>query len=574
MKGKYIRIFAYFKPYTHLVVLSMLLALVINVAELASPYIIKVVIDEYMSGNKPVSDIYFMGILYIAAILAGAAAGYSQVYLLNNIGQKIVYNIRMELFSHIQKLPFTFFDRNSSGRILTRVTNDVEALNEMYSGVLVALFKDVFLLVGIIAVMIQMNLKLALVSFSVIPLIAVITYFYNQKARWNYRRVRALIAQINGFLAENLSGMKLVQIFNREKEKYKEFETLNSEYNKASVFEVVLMAVFKPSTELINNLAISILVWYCTPGIFNSVIEIGVLYAFITYVKKFFGPIQDLADKYNVVLSGSVSAERIFELMDNKEGKEDLEKGSKMTGIKGEIEFRNVWFSYNGTDWVLKDVSFRINPGETAAFVGATGSGKSTIINLISRFYEIQKGEILIDGVNVKEISLRELRRCIAVVMQDVFLFSGDIKSNIRLNNSEISTEEVIKASEYVNASSFIETFEDGYNNEVKERGCTLSAGQRQLLSFARAIAFSPSILVLDEATASIDTETEKIIQESLGKVSKGRTTLVIAHRLSTIKGADKIIVIHKGRIREIGRHGELLKKEGIYKNLYDMQYA
>jgi ATP-binding cassette subfamily B protein len=599
-KNKYIRLLGYFKPFIHLVVISILLALLINVSELASPYIMKIAIDDYIMGKNMKTGIEVLGIAYVAAVIGGAVFNYIQVYILNYTGQGIMNNIRIELFSHIQNLPLSFFDRNSSGRIMTRVTNDVEALNELFSGVLVALFKDIFMLIGIVAIMMELNMQLALISFSVIPIIIIVTVLYNGKARWNYKRVRQLIARINGFLAENFSGMKLVQIFNREKEKFEEFKKLNDEYNKASIFEVVLMSIFRPAAELINSLAISLLIWYCIPGVFNSAIEIGVLFAFITYVKKFFGPINDLTDTYNVVLSGIVSADRIFELIDNCEGLEDLDEGMPLSDVKGEIEFRNVWFSYssreeagtkNGAsrqggdlqnesgsgdnaEWVLKDVSFRIKPGETAAFVGATGSGKSTIINLIGRFYEIQKGEILLDGINIKDVRLRDLRRHIAVVMQDVFLFSGDIQSNIRLNSKEIEPDEVEKAAQYVNADSFIKDFPDGYHEEVKERGCTLSSGQRQMISFARAIAFNPSILVLDEATSTIDTETEKIIQESLHKVSKDRTTLIIAHRLSTIKDADKIIVIHKGRIREMGRHEELLAKDGIYKNLYDMQYA
>lgn len=573
-KNKFLRVLKYFRPFIGLIFFAMVLALIVNAADLAGPYIIKVAIDDYIVGHKAGEGIKTIGLLYFGTVLAGAISNYFQNYLLNSIVQQIMHNIRMELFSHIQHLPLTFFDRNSSGRILTRVTNDVEALNEMYSGVLVALFKDVFLLIGIIITMVKLNLRLTLLSFAVVPIIVAVTFFYRKKATWNFKRVRSLIAQINGFLAENISGMRLVQAFNREKEKYQEFKRLNDEYNRASIFEVALMALFRPSAELINNLGVSILIWYCTPGIFQSTIEIGVLYAFITYIKKFFGPINDLADKYNVILSGGVSAERIFELMDNNEGFEDLELGAVLPQLKGEIEFKNVWFSYNGQDWVLKDVSFKVNSGETVAFVGATGSGKSTIINLISRFYQIQKGEILLDGVNINDYKLGDLRRQVAVVMQEVFLFSGTIKSNIRLDNQGITEEEVIRAAEYVGADSFITELTDGYDEEVKERGCTLSTGERQLLSFARAIAFKPSILVLDEATANIDTETELLIQETLEKIAKDRTTLVIAHRLSTIKNADRIIVIHKGRIREIGKHEELLAKDGIYKDLYEMQYA
>jgi ATP-binding cassette subfamily B multidrug efflux pump len=571
-KNKFIRMLDYFKPYYLLLLTSMLLALLIIASELISPYITKVIIDDYIIADNLNLSLEFLGTLYLVTVLLGGIFNYCQVYLLNLMGQNIIHNIRMQLFEHIQKMPLRFFDTNSSGRIMTRATNDVEALNELYSGVIVALFKDIFMLIGIVAVMVRMSLSLALVSFSIIPVIVVVTFFYNKRARKNFKRVRALIANINGFFAENISGMKLVQIFNREKEKYKEFEILNKEYNDASIMEVILVALFKPAAELINSLAIAMLIWYCTGKVFNSAIEIGLLYAFITYIKKFFGPINDLADKYNTIQAGTVSAERIFELMDNNEGIENMDNGIELRCVKGEIEFKNVWFSYNNEDWILRDVSFKVNPGETVAFVGATGSGKSTIINLIGRFYEIQRGEITIDGINIKEIKLKDLRRHIAVVMQDVFLFAGDIKSNIRLNNPSIDDNGIIEAAKYANAHDFIEALPGKYEEEVKERGCTLSAGQRQLLSFARAIAYEPAILVLDEATANIDTESEKMIQESLNKISKDRTTLVIAHRLSTIKEADRIVVIHKGIIREIGRHNELLSQNGIYRKLYEIQ--
>lgn len=573
-KNRIIRMLTYFRPFVGLVAMAGLMAVVVNAAELASPYIMKVAIDDYIMGDRTDVSIGVIGMLYFACVLVGSVSNYTHTILLNTIVQKIIHSIRMQLFSHIQRMPLSFFDQNSSGRILTRVTNDVEALNEMYTGVLVALFRDVFLLIGITITMFSLNAKLALVSFSVVPVIMLITALYKPRAVANYRRVRALIAQINGFLAENLSGMRLVQIFNRQREKYREFRELNGRYNEASLLEVKLMSFFRPSAELINNLGISILIWYCAPGVFQSALEVGVLYAFITYIKKFFGPINDLADKVNVILSGMVSADRIFDILDNNEGIEDLDEGSSIPDVQGRIEFRNVWFAYKDEDWVLKDVSFTIDPGQTVAFVGATGSGKTTIINLIGRFYEIQKGQILLDGVDIREYRLRDLRTRIAVVMQDVFLFSGDIVSNIRLDNESITDEEAVRAAQYVNAHHFIEELPSKYHEVVHERGSTLSTGEKQLLSFARAIAFDPSILVLDEATASIDAETEKIIQESLAKISKNRTTLIIAHRLSTIRNADKIIVIHRGRIREIGRHDDLVAANGVYAGLYKMQYA
>lgn len=573
-KNRIIRMLTYFRPFVGLVAMAGLMAVVVNAAELASPYIMKVAIDDYIMGDRTDVSIGVIGMLYFACVLVGSVSNYTHTILLNTIVQKIIHSIRMQLFSHIQRMPLSFFDQNSSGRILTRVTNDVEALNEMYTGVLVALFRDVFLLIGITITMFSLNAKLALVSFSVVPVIMLITALYKPRAVANYRRVRALIAQINGFLAENLSGMRLVQIFNRQREKYREFRELNGRYNEASLLEVKLMSFFRPSAELINNLGISILIWYCAPGVFQSALEVGVLYAFITYIRKFFGPINDLADKVNVILSGMVSADRIFDILDTNEGIEDLDEGSSIPDVQGRIEFRNVWFAYKDEDWVLKDVSFTIDPGQTVAFVGATGSGKTTIINLIGRFYEIQKGQILLDGVDIREYRLRDLRTRIAVVMQDVFLFSGDIVSNIRLDNESITDEEAVRAAQYVNAHHFIEELPSKYHEVVHERGSTLSTGEKQLLSFARAIAFDPSILVLDEATASIDAETEKIIQESLAKISKNRTTLIIAHRLSTIRNADKIIVIHRGRIREIGRHDDLVAANGVYAGLYKMQYA
>ncbi|KAI4453624.1 atp-binding cassette sub-family b [Holotrichia oblita] len=480
----------------------------------------------------------------------------------------------MEVFSKIQTESMSFFDHNSSGRVLTRATNDIEAISELFTGVIISLFKDVFMIIGIVIVMLSLDVKMALVSFVVIPIIIGVTYWYNKYAKPNFRVVRTLVGSINAFFAENISGMRLVQIFNRERQKFAEFETLNDEYNKASILGVKLNAVFRPVSEFINSLAISLLIWYAAGGTMENLIGIGVLNAFVSYSKKFFAPINDLADNYTTIQSSSVSAERIFEILDENETNENIEKGRLLTETKGCIEFKNVWFCYVEGEWVLRDVSFKINTGETVAFVGATGAGKSTIINLMGRFYEIQKGQILLDGVDIKEYSLKSLRKHIAVVMQDVFLFSGDIKYNIRLNNTDIDGEEIVEAARYVNADPFISELPGGYDEIVTERGSTLSAGQRQLLSFARAVAFKPSILVLDEATANIDTENEMIIQESLEKISKDRTTLIIAHRLSTIKKADQIIVIHKGKVREIGTHDALLAKEGFYKRLYDMQFA
>ncbi|MCL2775728.1 MAG: ABC transporter ATP-binding protein/permease [Oscillospiraceae bacterium] len=570
----WLRMLMYFKSALPLLILSMSLAVIIILADLISPYITKIVIDSYITNRDPSVNIYFLGIMYFLCSVVGAALQYVQVNVLNYMGQKIIHGIRMQVFSHIQTMSLKFFDKNSSGSLLTRVTNDIEAISELYSGVIIDLFKDVFMIIGIIGAMLLLNWKIALVNFCVIPVIVVITLLFNIKAKKNFRWVRSLIARINAFFAENISGMKLVQIFNRQKEKYAEYKVINDEYNKAAVMQVYLNAVFRPSSEFINNLVISVLIWFCTGGILNGVLEFGVLYAFINYSKKYFTPINDLADKYTTIQSGRVSVERIFELLDNSENAEDITVGEHIPKIKGEIEFKHVWFAYIGEEYVLKDVSFKINAGDTVAFVGATGSGKSTIINLMGRFYDVQKGEILLDGVNIQEYRLDELRRSIAVVMQDVFLFAGDIKSNIRLNNLDITDSQVEEAAKYVNADPFIQELSRKYAEPVMERGATLSAGQRQLLSFARAVAFNPPILVLDEATASIDTENEEIIQESLKKISKDRTTVIIAHRLSTIKNADNIIVIHQGEINEMGTHDELLRNDGIYRKLYEIQFS
>ena len=568
----WLRMLGYFKSALPLLILSLSLALIIVMADLINPYITKIIIDDYITKKDASVNIWLLGGVFLICSVLGCVLQYVQINLLNYMGQKIIHGIRMQVFTHIQHMSLKFFDKNSTGSVLTRATNDVEAISELYSGVVVDLVKDIFMIAGIVIAMVMLSPTIALVNFAIIPLIVVVTIFYNRKAKSNFRWVRSLISRINAFFAENISGMKLVQIFSKQHEKYQEYKTLNDEYNKATVLNVYLNSIFRPSSEFINSLAISILIWFCAGDILNGTLEFGVLYAFITYSKKFFNPINDLADKYTTIQSGAVSAERIFELLDTTEYQEELDAGNPVPEIKGEIEFRNVWFAYIDEEYVLKDISFKINAGETVAFVGATGSGKSTIINLIARFYDVQKGEILLDGVPIKSYKLDELRQSIAVIMQDVFLFAGNIKSNIRLNNEKITDEEIVQAAEYVNADQFIRRLHNGYDEAVMERGSTLSAGQRQLLSFARAVAFNPPLLVLDEATANIDTENEEIIQESLKKISENRTTIVIAHRLSTIKNADNIIVIHQGVIAEAGKHDDLLHQDGIYRKLYEIQ--
>jgi ABC-type multidrug transport system fused ATPase/permease subunit len=429
------------------------------------------------------------------------------------------------------------------------------------------------MLCGIISIMLKLNTKMALISFTIIPLIILSAAIFRLKARSAYRQTRVKLAKINSTLSESISGMRIIQIFNREKHNYKEFEDINKEHKEASMRELFVFAVFRPSMDLIYSLALSLLIWFGGARMLSGALPFGVLFAFINYIEQFFQPINDLTEKFNILQSAMASSERIFLLLDENETVENPPVPIDLGSVKGDIEFKNVWFAYEGENWVLRDVSFRINAGETAAFVGATGAGKTSVISLIDRLYDIQRGEILVDGKNIKELDKYELRSQIGTVLQDVFLFSGDIKSNIRLNESSIDDETIMRASHFVNADKFIEKLPKGYNEEVAERGATFSSGQRQLLAFARALAFDPAILVLDEATSNIDTETEILIQDAIKKVIKDRTTIVIAHRLSTIQHANNIIVLHKGKVREMGTHQELLDKKGMYYDLYLLQY-
>lgn len=510
---------------------------------------------------------------FLGAVLIGFLLNYGQVYLLQWTGQKIIFNIRQELFSHLEKLSLAFFDRNPVGRLVTRVTNDVQTLNDMYTGVLVNLFKDIFMLVGILIVMMQLNFRLAMYSFTVLPIVIISTIIFRVKARNAWRLVRVRLAQLNATLAENISGMRIVQIFNQEKKKFNEFNEINQSYYEATKMELLAFAIFRPVMEIVSSLGLTIILWFGGKEVIQGTLEFGVLFAFISYIQQFFRPILDLTEKYNILQAAMASSERIFMLLDEEEGIQNPKLPEKIKDVQGRIEFKNVWFAYNDEEWVLRDVNFTVNPGETIAFVGATGAGKSSIINLLSRFYDIQKGQILIDGKDIKTLDKYELRSKIGVVLQDVFLFTGDIKNNIRLNNTGIAEEQIEEVARFVNADQFISQLPQKYDEAVTERGSTLSAGQRQLLAFARTLAFDPDILVLDEATASIDTETELLIQDAMNKLIRDRTTLIVAHRLSTIQHADQIIVLHKGKIREMGNHQELLAKEGIYYKLYQLQY-
>lgn len=514
-----------------------------------------------------------VAIVFFIVILFTFILNYAQTYLLNYTSQKIIFSIREDVYNHILKLSTSYFDNNPIGRLVTRVTNDTEALNEMYTNVLVTLFKDVFMIVGIFLVMLSMNFRLALLSFILVPIILVMSLIFRKYMRQLYRLGRVQIARINSKLNEYITGIKIIQIFNKEKKAAKKFDESNSEYLGTMLRQVKIFAIFRPSVETTRSLGIAALVYFGGGNVVQGAIEIGVLFAFIDYLQKFFRPILDLTEKYNILQSAMASGEKIFDILDEDIVVKDPLKPQEIKEIKGKIEFKNVWFAYVEEDWVLKDVSFVINPGETIAIVGATGAGKTSIINLITRFYDIQKGEILVDGVNIKNFKMDDLRKQIGVVLQDVFVFSGTIEDNIRLNNFNIDSETIEEISKYVNAHNFIQNLPRGYKEPVMERGSTLSSGQRQLLAFARTLVYDPSILILDEATSNIDTETEILIQDALSKLIKNRTTIAIAHRLSTIQHSDKIIVLKSGVIREMGTHQELLNLNGLYYDLYSLQY-
>lgn len=512
-------------------------------------------------------------LLYLGALLLGFVLNALQTYTLQKMGQDIVFCMREQVFTHIHSLSLGFFNTQPVGKLVTRVTNDTEAVNEMFSSVLVRLFKNVVKIAGYAVVMLSINRKLAGYSFLLLPVIGVLTFVFRYLSRQAYRITRNRITEINTFLSENISGMKLIQIFTREKEKYGEFEDKSRGLFKAGYREMMIFAVFRPLIYLLSVAALVIIIGRGAGLVLGGAISIGTLYIFTNYISSFFDPIQELAEQFGTLQSSLASAEKMFQILDVKPEIVNPKNPADIT-IKGKIEFKNVWFAYEKDDYILKDVSFTIEPGEKVAFVGATGAGKSSILNLIGRYFDIQKGEILIDGVNIKDIDTDVLRGAIGQVQQDVFLFTGDVKGNIALRNEEITMEEIKAAAEYVNADRFIMKMPGGYDEPVTERGSTLSAGQRQLISFARTLAYKPTILVLDEATANIDTETESLITEAMEKLMKGRTTIMVAHRLSTIQHADKIMVMNQGKIVESGNHQELLALGGVYRNLYDLQLA
>lgn len=512
-------------------------------------------------------------LLYLLMLLLGFVLNAADTWMLQKMGQKIIYQMREDVFCHIHGLSLNFFNQTPVGKLVTRVSNDTEAVNELFSTILVKLFKNIVLIIGYAVVMISIDARMAGYSFLLLPLVAVLTFFFRFLSRKAYQITRNKITELNTFLSEHISGMRLIQIFAREEEKYKQFEKKSGELFAANWREVMTFAIFRPTIDLLSIVATIIILGVGSASVLGGTLSIGTLFIFITYISSFFKPIQELAEQFGTLQSSLASAEKVFSILDEKPEIVNPQSPTDIA-IKGRIEFRHVWFAYEKDDYILKDVSFVINPGEKIAFVGATGAGKSSILNLIGRYFDIQKGEILIDGVDIREIDTDVLRCAIGQVQQDVFIFTGDIKSNISLRNEMISLEDVKRAARIVGADSFIEKLPGGYDEPVTERGSTLSAGQRQLLSFARTLAYNPAILVLDEATANIDTETEVMITEALEKLMEERTTIMVAHRLSTIQHADKIIVMHEGQIAESGSHQELLAQDGIYRKLYELQLA
>lgn len=567
------RLIAYMKPYAHWVIFALLLVLGLTAFDLYRPMLVGDAIDAF-GANGDYDVIIATAIKYAVVLALSFAFNIAQTWILQKTGQNIILQMRKDLYRHIQSLGSRYFDITPVGKLVTRVTNDVEALNEMYSGILVQLFRNIVKIVGLAGVMLVLDVRLAAISFVLMPLVIGLTVLCQKIARNIYRLYRTRLTDINTFLSEHLSGMKIIQIFGRQERKFEEFHDKNTKLYKAFYREMLMYAVFRPLIYILSILSLMIVLWFGSKNVFDEIISVGTLYIFSNYIRSFFDPIQELAEQFSTLQSSIASAEKIFTVMDEDEFIPEVENPKQPDKITGKIEFDHVWFAYDGENYVLKDVSFVINPGEKVAFVGATGAGKSSILNLIGRYYDIQKGHIYIDGIDIRQLSKKQLRSAIGQMQQDVFIFEGDVAYNIRLNDDAITDAQVKAAAEYVNASYFIEKLPQGYHEPVTERGATFSAGERQLLSFARTLAHNPSILVMDEATANIDTETEILIQEALEKLMDGRTTIMVAHRLSTIQHADCIMVMHKGRICERGTHRELLEQDGIYRKLYELQIS
>ncbi|MDQ3012168.1 MAG: ABC transporter ATP-binding protein/permease [Acidobacteriota bacterium] len=578
------RLLRYLVPYRRLVVIALSLTVVLNLVRQVGPLLTKWAIDDYVSPavsgamklDSAFNGIALLALAYLGSLAVTLGVGYFQDVLLNTIGQRIMFDLREQIFGKLQTIEVAFYDSNPVGRLITRLTTDVDSLNELFTSGLVEVLGDIVLIAGALGMMFYFNWKLAIVSLLVVPLLWGATMWFRKGAREGFRQVRTKIARLNAFTQEHISGAQVVQLFNREEKALQQFSDINAAHRQANIDTIFYYAVFYPLVNLISSIGIAAIVWYGGGQVIQNAITIGMLVAFLQYTQRLWQPIQDISDKYNVFQAAVVASERIFKLLDTPDKIESPERARlPATGARalGHIEFRNVWFAYKDEDWVLKDVSFTVEPGQSVAFVGATGSGKTTITNLLMRFYDIQQGEILLDGIDIRHWDLHRLRENFAVVLQDVFLFSGDIAGNIRMGNEAITEERVEWAAGEVRAAGFIEALPNGFTTKVRERGAGFSVGQKQLISFARALAFDPRILVLDEATSSIDTETEQLIQQAIERVMAARTSIIIAHRLSTIQRVNKIIVLHKGEIREMGSHQELLVHRGLYYKLYQLQY-
>ncbi len=621
------RLLTYLHSYRWLVAVALVAILLKAGADVLGPYLTKVAIDKYLASHKeahslldrflsprPLTGIAQIAAMYVGLLLFSFLLEFAQTYIMQWTGQKVMFDLRSQIFRHLQRLHISFYDKNPVGRLVTRVTSDVDALNEMFTAGVVSIFEDIFVLLGILVIMLNMSWRLALITFAVLPVIFYATSIFRRKVRESYRRIRVAIARINAYLQEHVTGIVVLQLFNREERAYERFEKINRTHMDAFKDAIMAHAVYYPVVEVLSSIAIACVIWFGGNQVLRNFVTLGVLVAFMQYAQRFFRPIQDLSEKYNILQAAMASSERIFKLLDTPV-EITTPAIPKLPQGPGRIEFDHVWFSYrtiaqaaeeaaskgekvkvaavpaNGNsgveapaspafgldglqyDWVLRDVSFTINPGDTVAIVGHTGAGKTTIISLLLRFYDVQKGAIRIDGVDIREMDVSDLRRRYGVVLQDPFLFSGTIANNIRLGTRWIEDESVEDAAEQVNVADFIRSLPGGFEEEVRERGSTLSTGQKQLISFARALAHNPRILILDEATSSVDTETEFRVREALTRMVEGRTSIIIAHRLSTIQRANKIIVMHKGQVREIGSHQQLLAQRGIYWKLYQLQY-
>ncbi len=576
------RLLTYIRPYMRLTIVALVFLVLVSLVDLVGPALIGYGIDHYIAPKIQALDetqrsigLLKVASVYLLVLIIGLILRYLHVLLLSIIGQRIMFDMRSQMFDHLQHLSLSYFDHNPVGRLMTRLTNDVDSLNEMFTSGAISILGDVLTILGITILLLVINWQLALVTFVVMPPLFWIASYFRVAMRDNFRAIRVRLARINAYIAENIAGMYIVQLFNREQRNFERFDELNRDYLHQTVRSIFYFISFSSITNFLSAVAVALIIWYGGGRVLVGALTIGALIAYLQYVDRFFLPVRDLAEKYNILQSAMASSERIFKVLDEPATIQDPREPKEFGRVQGEVELRNVWFAYNPGDWVLKGISFKIHPGERVAFVGATGAGKTSLISLISRFYDVQKGAVLVDGIDVREVRQKDLRQHVGAVLQDPFIFSGTIASNIRLHEEHISDEQVRQAAEYVNAAHFIEHLPHKYNEEVRERGAGLSVGQKQLLAFARAIAFNPEILlILDEATSSVDTETEVLIQDALNKLMLNRTSIIIAHRLSTIRNVDRIIVMHKGRIVEQGTHEQLLNRQGVYRKLYDFQYA